>query len=61
MASAARSGEFNTAFAGVPEDGNPRGQAKLSRGNAETLCGKMRDDGIEIFTKSPKGLDQPPY
>lgn len=43
-------GEFNTAFAGVPEDGNPRGQAKLSRGNAETLCGKMRDDGIEIFT-----------
>lgn len=43
-------GEFNTAFAGVPKNGDTHDQAKLSRGNAETLCEKMRTDGIEIFT-----------
>lgn len=43
-------GEFNTAFAGVAKKGDTHDQSTLSRGNAETLCEKMRQDGIEIFT-----------
>ncbi|TPM28755.1 pilus assembly protein [Mesorhizobium sp. B2-3-4] len=41
-------GQFNTAFAGV--GGSYNGQGDLARGNAETLCGNMKNDGIEIFT-----------
>lgn len=43
-------GEFNTAYAGVSKKGDTLNQPTLSRGNAETLCEKMRQDGIEIFT-----------
>lgn len=43
-------GEFNTAFAGVAKDKDPRKQADLSRSHAEKLCAAMRKDGIEIFT-----------
>jgi hypothetical protein len=43
-------GEFNTAFAGVPKNGDPKNQATLSRNNAERLCDAMRKDGIEIFS-----------
>lgn len=41
-------GQFNTAFAGAGDSYN--GQGNLARGNAETLCGNMKTDGIEIFT-----------
>ncbi|RWC24556.1 TadE/TadG family type IV pilus assembly protein [Mesorhizobium sp.] len=41
-------GQFNTAFAGAGDSYN--GQGNLARGNAETLCGNMKNDGIEIFT-----------
>ncbi|MBZ9994828.1 TadE/TadG family type IV pilus assembly protein [Mesorhizobium sp. BH1-1-4] len=41
-------GQFNTAFAGAA--GRYNGQGSLARGNAETLCGNMKNDGIEIFT-----------
>ncbi|TIT61555.1 MAG: VWA domain-containing protein, partial [Mesorhizobium sp.] len=41
-------GQFNTAFAGAA--GSYNGQGNLARGNAETLCGNMKNDGIEIFT-----------
>ncbi|MER9138108.1 pilus assembly protein [Mesorhizobium sp. M0830] len=41
-------GQFNTAFAGV--GGSYNSQGNLARGNAETLCGNMKNDGIEIFT-----------
>jgi Flp pilus assembly protein TadG len=41
-------GQFNTAFAGA--GGNYNGQGNLARGNAQTLCGNMKDDGIEVFT-----------
>ena len=40
-------GQFNTAFAGA--GGNYNGQGNLARGNAEALCGNMKNDGIEIF------------
>jgi Flp pilus assembly protein TadG len=44
-------GEFNTAFAGVPNGGDPTGgQQSLSRSHAEKLCAAMKGDGIEIFT-----------
>jgi hypothetical protein len=42
-------GEFNTAFAGVKQNGNVNGQGGLARTNAETHCAAMRKDGIEIF------------
>ena len=45
-------GEFNTAFAGVPErraDDQLRRQC-CSRAYAEQLCDEMKKDGIEIFT-----------
>ncbi|CAN7260467.1 pilus assembly protein TadG-related protein [Mesorhizobium sp. LjRoot246] len=41
-------GQFNTAFAGAGDSYNRQGN--LARGNAETLCGNMKNDGIEIFT-----------
>lgn len=42
-------GEFNTAFAGVT--GSPRGsQTTRSPANAEAVCRRMKQDGIEIFT-----------
>lgn len=41
-------GQFNTAFAGAGDSYNKQGN--LARGNAETLCGNMKNDGIEIFT-----------
>ncbi len=41
-------GQFNTAFAGA--GGGYNGQGNLARGNAEALCGNMKNDGIEIFT-----------
>ncbi|MER9298870.1 pilus assembly protein [Mesorhizobium sp. M0621] len=41
-------GQFNTAFAGV--GGSYNSQGNLARDNAETLCGNMKNDGIEIFT-----------
>ncbi|CCV04660.1 conserved hypothetical protein [Mesorhizobium metallidurans STM 2683] len=41
-------GQFNTAFAGA--GGSYNSQGNLARGNAETLCGNMKSDGIEIFT-----------
>ncbi|MBZ9893048.1 pilus assembly protein [Mesorhizobium sp. BR1-1-6] len=41
-------GQFNTAFAGA--GGRYNSQGNLARGNAETLCGNMKNDGIEIFT-----------
>jgi hypothetical protein len=41
-------GQFNTAFAGA--GGSYNSQGSLARGNAETLCGNMKNDGIEIFT-----------
>ncbi|KRB16437.1 hypothetical protein ASD99_08715 [Mesorhizobium sp. Root695] len=41
-------GQFNTAFAGA--GGSYNSQGNLARGNAETLCGNMKNDGIEIFT-----------
>ncbi|TGQ76884.1 pilus assembly protein [Mesorhizobium sp. M8A.F.Ca.ET.207.01.1.1] len=41
-------GQFNTAFASAA--GSYNGQGNLARGNAETLCGNMKNDGIEIFT-----------
>jgi Flp pilus assembly protein TadG len=44
-------GEFNTAFAGVPNGSNTAGnQQSLSRSHAEKLCAAMKADGIEIFT-----------
>ena len=44
-------GEFNTAFAEVPADQEPRmRQQTRSRNNAEAICGNMKKDGIEIFT-----------
>ncbi|RVB45392.1 pilus assembly protein [Mesorhizobium sp. M7A.F.Ca.CA.004.05.1.1] len=41
-------GQFNTAFAGAGDRYNSQGN--LARGNAETLCENMKNDGIEIFT-----------
>ncbi|MBZ9889812.1 pilus assembly protein [Mesorhizobium sp. BR1-1-3] len=41
-------GQFNTAFAGAGDSYNRQGT--LARGNAETLCDNMKNDGIEIFT-----------
>ena len=43
-------GQFNTAFAGAR--GAPKSQdaGQMSRGNAESICGNMKRDGIEIFT-----------
>ncbi|MER9436823.1 TadE/TadG family type IV pilus assembly protein [Mesorhizobium sp. M0618] len=41
-------GQFNTAFAGAGDSYNSQGN--LARGNAGTLCGNMKNDGIEIFT-----------
>ncbi|MDX8492747.1 pilus assembly protein [Mesorhizobium sp. VK22B] len=41
-------GQFNTAFASA--GGSYNNQGNLARGNAETLCGNMKSDGIEIFT-----------
>ncbi|ARP62987.1 hypothetical protein A9K65_006000 [Mesorhizobium sp. WSM1497] len=41
-------GQFNTAFAGAGDSYNRQGN--LARGNAETLCDNMKNDGIEIFT-----------
>ena len=43
-------GEFNTAFAGVPNGQNVRNQPVRSRDNAEKLCAEMKKQGIEIFT-----------
>lgn len=43
-------GEFNTAFAGVPNGQNARNQPARSRDNAEKLCTEMKKQGIEIFT-----------
>lgn len=44
-------GEFNTAFADVPQRDNTRGgQSTRSRAYAEKLCIEMKKKGIEIFT-----------
>lgn len=44
-------GEFNTAFADVPQRDNTRGgQSVRSRSYAEQLCTQMKKKGIEIFT-----------
>lgn len=44
-------GEFNTAFAEVPQRDNTRGaQSARSRIFAEKLCTEMKKKGIEIFT-----------
>ncbi|MBX3579128.1 MAG: hypothetical protein KF723_18160 [Rhizobiaceae bacterium] len=43
-------GEFNTAYAGVPQGENVRNQPVRSRASAERLCEEMRKDGIEVFT-----------
>jgi Flp pilus assembly protein TadG len=44
-------GEFNTAFAGVPEhERTEGGQSARSRDYAKRLCDEMKDAGIEIFT-----------
>ncbi len=44
-------GEFNTAFADVPENEATRGrQHARSRGKAERLCAEMKNAGIEVFT-----------
>lgn len=44
-------GEFNTAFAGVADGAATRmAQGTRSRGYAEDLCRRMRQDGIEVFT-----------
>lgn len=44
-------GEFNTAFADVPQRDNTRGgQSARSRTYAEKLCAEMKKKGIEIFT-----------
>jgi len=41
-------GQFNTAFAGAT--GSYNSQGNRARGNAQSLCGNMKNDGIEIFT-----------
>lgn len=43
-------GEFNTAFAGVPQHQNVRSQPARSRADAERLCAQMKRQGIEVFT-----------
>ena len=43
-------GEFNTVHADVPSDRSVRNQASKARANAEAICGRMKADGIEIFT-----------
>jgi Flp pilus assembly protein TadG len=43
-------GEFNTAFADVPNGSDIFNQGGRGRTKAETLCAEMRKDGIEIFT-----------
>lgn len=44
-------GEFNTAFAGVPESEFTKGrQQRRSRDYAERLCAEMKAAGIEVFT-----------
>lgn len=44
-------GEFNTAHAGVTGDMRAvRNQDVTARANAEAICGRMKADGIEIFT-----------
>lgn len=43
-------GEFNTAFADVPDGGTVRNQPTRSRKNAETLCTNMKKQGIEVFS-----------
>jgi len=39
-------------------DGSNEGS--LALGAVRTLRG-VTEDGVEIFTRSPKGLDRPPY
>lgn len=45
-------GEFNTAFAGIPESNrDPQGDYPArSRGNAEAVCAAMKKDGVQVFT-----------
>lgn len=44
-------GEFNTAFAGVPQDEPTRNkQGDRSRPAAEEMCRRMKQDNIEVFT-----------
>lgn len=43
-------GEFNTAFAGVAKSQNVYRQETRSANNAKSLCARMKQDGIEIFT-----------
>jgi Flp pilus assembly protein TadG len=44
-------GQFNTAFAGVKDGDTPQNkQGAKSRSYAESLCGNMKTDGIELFT-----------
>lgn len=44
-------GEFNSAFADVPErEGTTNVQKARSRNKAERLCKAIKDEGIEIFT-----------
>lgn len=43
-------GEFNTAFADVPDGANVRNQPTRSRNYANRLCTEMKRQGIEIFT-----------
>lgn len=44
-------GQFNTAFAGVPGSQRPQyEQTTRSRTHAESICGRMKDDGITVFT-----------
>jgi len=43
-------GEFNTAYAGVPDGQDVRSQASRARTHAERLCAEMKKQGIEVFT-----------
>jgi Flp pilus assembly protein TadG len=47
-------GEFNTAYAGVKDDprsdSEQNGQQPKSMNNAQTLCSRMKEQGIEIFS-----------
>ena len=43
-------GEFNTAYAEVPEDKSPNSQTTRASDNAKSLCTAMKRDGIEVFT-----------
>jgi len=43
-------GEFNTAYAGVSGTESNNSQGSLASGNAKSICGNMKGEGIEIYT-----------